>query len=159
MTTTERPRSTRVLFRAVSATGVAFLSFGIVGSAWALVLQAQSGWGLATAARCCSDIDKAALGGLLASMFFVLSGSGVILLLHPVRAHLARQAGTAPPWWLHWMAVLLFVYSVGVFTLATVMAGMAEELEGFGPGIVTYCMLVGIGMLTAAWGFKRASEL
>ena len=109
--------------------------------------------------RCCIELAKASLGGALASMFFVLIGSGVLLLLHPIRAHLAKKAGKRAPRWLRWLAVVLTVYAVVVFTLATILAGMGEELEGFAVGIVMYCMLVGVGMLAAAWGFKRASEL
>ena len=153
MSAAERSRSTRVLYRSVSWTGGAFLSFGTLGTIWAAAtyLQTRNGGS--------GELDKAALGGILASMFFVLIGSGVILLLHPIRAHIAREEGKAVPRWLRWMALALAVYSVVVFVLATVLAGMAEDLEGFAGGIVTYCMLVGTGMLTAAWGFKRASEV
>lgn len=160
MSTTERSRSTVVLFRVVSWTGVGFLTFGTIGTIWSVIafVQVRTGWGLSGYERCCSDLDKASLGGMLASMFFVLIGSGVVLLLHPIRAHLARAAGKRTPRWLRWLALVLLVYAIGVFALATLLAGMPEELEGFAAGIVTYCMLVGIGMLTAAWGFKRASE-
>lgn len=151
MSAAERPRSTRVLFRAVSLAGGAFLTFGSFGTVWSVVSYLRNGAG--------GELDKASLGGILASMFFVLIGSGVILLLHPIRAHIARESGKAAPRWLRWMALALVVYATAVFVLATVLAGMAEDLEGFAGGIVTYCMLVGIGMLTAAWGFKRASEV
>ncbi|MBW3595416.1 MAG: hypothetical protein KY391_07535 [Actinobacteria bacterium] len=157
---TERAKSTRVLFRAVSWTGAGFFIFGTLGSAWSAVtfVQVRTGWGLTYYERCCIELGKAALGGALASMFFVLIGSAVILLLHPVRAHLARERGQRPPRWLRWAAVVLATYAVGVFILATLLAGMADGLEGFAVGIVSYCMLVGVGMLAAAWGFKRASE-
>ena len=160
MSATERPRSTRVLFRAVSWTGLVLFAFGLLGSFWSALtfVQVRTGWGLTEFQRCCTELDKASLGGMLASMFFVLIGSGVVLLLHPIRAHLARNSGKPMPRWLIWMAFGLVVYAVAVFSLATILAGMAEELEGFATGIVTYCMLVGVGMLTAAWGFKRASE-
>ena len=160
MSAAERPRGTRVLFRVVSVAGASFLGFGTLGSGWSLFtfVQVRTGWGLSEYERCCVQLDKASLGGMLSSMFFVLIGSGVILLLHPIRAHLARDSGKPMPRWLKWMAFGLAVYAVAVFSLATVLAGMGEELEGFAAGIVTYCMLVGVGMLTAAWGFKRASE-
>lgn len=156
----ERSRATRILFGVVSWTGIGFFTFGSLGSFWSLFtfIQVRTRWGLDPYERCCLDLGKAALGGMLASMFFVLIGSAVVLLLHPVRAALARAAGKRPARWLAWLAVILVVYSVGVFTLATVLAGMADELEGFASGIVSYCMLVGVGMLAAAWGFKRASE-
>ncbi len=109
--------------------------------------------------RCCLELGKASLGGALASMFFVLIGSAVILLLHPIRAHLSRADGRRPPRWLRWAAAVMAIYALGVFVLATVLAGMPDELEGFAAGIVSYCMLVGVGMLAAAWGFKRASEV
>ena len=149
------------MFRAVSATGAIFLILGAIGSVFALVtfVQVRTGWGLTPVERCCVELDKASIGGMLGSMFFVLIGSAVILLLHPIRAHLAKQAGKARARWLRWMAGGLVVYASGVFGLATFLAGMAEELEGFAMGIVTYCMLVGVGMLVAAWGFKRASEV
>ena len=159
--TRERSRATRILFRVVSWTGAGLLLFGTAGSAWALVTFAQvrTGWGLTRFERCCVDLQTASLGLALGSMFFVLVGSGVILLLHPIRAHLARERGKHPGRWLRWLAATLVAYAVGVFVLATVLAGMSEELKGFAVGIVSYCMLVGIGMLAAAWGFKRASEL
>lgn len=144
---TERSRSTRMLFRTVSWIGLGFLVFGSIGSVWSVLtfLQVRTAW-------------KASLGGGLASMFFVLIGSAVILLLHPIRAHLAREAGRQPPRWLRWIAGVLVLYALLVFVLATVLAGMPEELEGYAGGLVTYCMLVGVGMLAAAWGFKCASE-
>ena len=156
----ERSRGTRILFGIVSWTGIGFFILGSFGSFWSLLtfVQVRTGWGLDPYERCCVDLGKASLGGMLASMFFVLIGSAVVLLLHPIRAALARAAGKRPPRWLRWLAAVLVVYSVGVFTLATVLAGMADELEGFASGIVSYCMLVGVGMLAAAWGFKRASE-
>ena len=161
MSTSERSRSTRLLFRIVSWTGIGFLTFGTIGSAWALLtfVQIRTGWGLSPYERCCLPLGKASLGGVLASMFFVLIGSGVILLLHPIRAHLARKAGRPPARWLRWLSLALGVYAFGVFLLATILAGMSDQLDGFAVGIVMYCMLVGVGMLAAAWGFKRASEV
>lgn len=160
MTAPQRSRGTRVLFRAVSWTGAGFFLFGTVGSVWSVItfVQVRTGWGLTEYERCCIDLGKVSLGGALASMFFVLIGSAVILLLHPIRTHLSRASGRPPPRWLRWAAAVMMVYAVGVFTLATILAGMPRELEGFAMGIVSYCMLVGIGMLAAAWGFKRASE-
>jgi len=156
----QRSRATKLLYRAVSWTGAGFFLFGTVGSMWSIIafVQVRTGWGLTEYERCCMDLGKASLGGALASMFFVLIGSAVILLLHPIRARLSRQSGRRPRW-LRWAAVTLAAYAVGVFVFATVLAGMADELEGFAAGIVSYCMLVGIGMLAAAWGFKRASEV
>ena len=152
---------TQTLYRIVSWAGVGFFVFGTIGSMFSIVtfVQVRTGWGLTEAEACCSELGKASLGGALASMFFVLIGSAVLLLLHPIRARRAREAGRTPPRWLRWLAVLMVAYSVGVFGLATAIAGMAEDLEGFAVGIVSYCMLVGVGMLAAAWGFKRASEL
>jgi hypothetical protein len=157
----DRSRGTRLLFGVVTGAGVVFFLLGSLGSFWSLFtfVQVRMGWGLDPYERCCIDLGKASLGGILASMFFVLVGSAVVLLLHPIRAALARSAGRPPARWLKWFALILVIYSVGVFTLATVLAGMADELEGFASGIVSYCMLVGVGMLAAAWGFKRASEV
>ena len=161
MSRVEDSRRTKVLYRATSITGICLFAFGAIGSTWSLItfVQVRTGWGLTTYERCCVELGKASLGGALASMFFVLIGSGVILLLHPIRAHFARQAGKKPARWLKWFALLLLLYAVVVFGMATVLAGMGDDLEGFAVGIVMYCMLVGVGMLAAAWGFKRASEL
>ena len=158
---TRMPSRTRLLFRIVSWTGAGFMTVGTLGTVWSTVtfVQVRTGWGLTAHERCCVELGKAALGSELASMFFFLVGSGVILLLHPVRAHLARESGKRPTRRLKVLAFVLLIYSIAVFTLATVLAGMAEDLDGFAAGIVTYCMLVGVGMLTAAWGFKRASEV
>ncbi len=158
---TERSRGTRLLYAIVMATGTCLFAFGSIGSLWSLItfVQLRTGWGLSEIDRCCSQLGKASLGGALASMFFILMGSAVILLLHPIRAHLVRVEGKRRPRWLIWFAGGLAFYSLASFVLATVLAGMAESLQGFATGIVTYCMLVGVGMLAAAWGFKRAHEL
>lgn len=158
--TEERSCSTRVLYAAVSSVGAALFFFGSLGSIWAAVtfVQVRTGWGITPVERCCTGLGKASLGGILASVFFVLVGSGVILLLHPIRARSARRQGRTPARWLRWFALLLLVYAAGVFSLATAVAGLRDEFESFTVGLVTYCMLVGVGMLAAAWGFKRASE-
>ena len=109
--------------------------------------------------RCCLDLAKASLGGALASMFFVLVGSAVILLLHPIRMHMARRARRSlRARWLKAFAFVMGTYAFVVFALATFLAGIPEEFDGFATGIVSYCMLVGVGMVAASWGFKRASE-
>jgi hypothetical protein len=149
------------MYSIVSWVGIGFFAFGSVGSLWSVItfVQVRTGWGLTPVERCCMELGKASLGGALASMFFVLMGSAVILLLHPIRVHLATTRDHPPRrWWLRGLAILMGAYGVGVFVLATFLAGIAAELEGFAVGIVTYCMLVGMGMLAASWGFKRASE-
>lgn len=157
----ERSRGTRLLYGIMSWVGIGFFTFGSIGSLWSLAtfVQVWTGWGLTPMERCCLDLGKASLGGALASMFFVLIGSAVILLLHPIRAHLARTKERSPrSRWLRFFAVVMGAYAVVVFALATFLAGIPEELDGFASGIVTYCMLVGAGMVAASWGFKRASE-
>jgi hypothetical protein len=150
------------MYAIVSWVGIGSFTFGSLGSAWSIVtfVQVRTGWGLSSFERCCTELGKASLGGALASMFFVLMGSAVILLLHPVRIHIAKKRERRPRYgWLRWLAFLMGAYGIGVFVLATFLAGIAEELEGFAVGIVMYCMLVGVGMLAASWGFKRASEV
>jgi hypothetical protein len=162
MSTQERSKGTRWLYSVVSWVGIGSFALGSLGSAWSIAtfVQVRTGWGLSSFERCCTELGKASLGGALASMFFVLLGSAVILLLHPVRVHLAKKRERpARHGWLRWFAFLMGAYAVGVFVLATFLAGIAAELEGFAVGIVTYCMLVGVGMMAAAWGFKRASEV
>jgi hypothetical protein len=150
------------MYSIVSWVGIGFFAFGSVGSAWSIAtfVQVRTGWGLSPFERCCTELGKASLGGALGSMFFVLMGSAVILLLHPIRVHISARRERTPRYrWLRWFAFLMGAYGLGVFVLATFLAGIAEELEGFAVGIVTYCMLVGVGMVAASWGFKRASEV
>lgn len=157
----ERSLGTRLLYGVVSWVGIGFFTFGSIGSLWSLAtfVQVRTGWGLTEVERCCLDLGKASLGGALASMFFVLIGSGVILLLHPIRMHMARKKQRSPrSRWLRFFAFVMGFYAILVFALATFLAGIPHELEGFATGIVTYCMLVGAGMVAASWGFKRASE-
>lgn len=157
----ERSRGTKLLYGIVSGVGITLFTLGSVGMVWSVAtfVQVRTGWGLTPLERCCLDLGKASLGGALASMFFVLIGSSVILLLHPIRMHIARRARRSlRAWWLKLFAVVMGIYAFAVFALATFLAGIPEELDGFATGIVTYCMLVGVGMVAASWGFKRASE-
>jgi hypothetical protein len=90
-------------------------------------------------------------------MFFFLVGSGVVLIS---RYELAgRSKSDAPsPRWTKPVAVLLFVTGFGSIGLATLFAGMTKEFGEATVGIVSYCMLMGVGLLFSGWGLKRAGD-
>jgi hypothetical protein len=160
MNATDR-RKTAILFRIVIWAGVACFVYGVVITLTSTVafVQVRTGWGLTTFERCCRDLAVASLGGALSGMFFALLGSAVILLLQPIRLMRLRKEGRGLGRWPKVLAAIMAVYALGVFAFATSVAGMSELFDSFTPGIVTYCMLVGVGMLGVAWGFKRASEV
>ena len=145
----------------VTLIGIALGLFGVVTVAGSVlvVVQYKTGWGLTPLQRCCDeDWGKAALAGILSGMFFILVGAGA-LLLSRLRNPTAAEARAEPsPRWTMPVVVLLFVCGVGSIVLATVFAGMTEEFGDAAVGIVSYCMLMGVGLLFAGWGLKRARD-
>lgn len=146
-------------FVAIGATlkwiGIAGLAMGVVGSVYAVVtaIQTRTGWGLSPLERCClrGDLNKAALALLLGSMFFVLAGAGLILIARP----LIRLRS---PRWPTWLARSLFVYSACSIALGVVLVVQLRERVASTValvGMVSYCLLVALGLLIASWGFKR----
>ena len=148
------------LFRAlVKWVGLATMLFGGGSVVWALVaiIQYKTGWGV-------NDLDlqdpdrfaRVALSLLLSGMFFFLVGSGAVLI--------ARYEGRSsspdnrPPRWTKPVTILLFVSGFGSIGLATLFAGMTEEFGDATVGIVSYCMLIGVGLLFSGWGLKRAGD-
>lgn len=131
------------------------------GSAYAVLtaIQTQTGWGLSTLERCCmrGDLNKAALALLLGSMFFVLAGSGLILICRPL---LGLRRGIATPRWPTWVARSLFVYSACSIALGIILVFelRGQVVGGSLAGLVSYCVLVGVGLLVACWGLKRFAE-
>lgn len=139
--------------------GILTMIFGGATMLWALwvILQYKTGWGLTRL-----DLEdptewaRVALSLLLSGMFFFLVGSGIVLLS---RYGTAPATADAPvPRWVKPVSILLFVTGFGSIGLATLFAGMTSEFGEATAGIVSYCMLMGVGLLFSGWGLKRAGE-
>ncbi len=142
--------------------GLSGVAFGGAGSAYALVaaVQTRTGWGLSATEACCmrGDLNKAALALLLGCMFFVQAGSGLILISRPL-TRFGRDAVKLR--WPRWVAVALYVYSACSIALAVILVSELRGHVGSGGsliGLVSYCVLVGIGLLIASWGLKRYAD-
>ena len=140
--------------------GVLTMAFGGGTILWALwvIIQYKTGWGLTQFERQdAGDWARIALSLLLSGMFFLLVGSGVVLITrYDVRA--TSDPDAPPPRWTRPVVVLLFVTGAGSIGLATVFAGMTKEFGEATAGIVSYCMLTGVGLLFSGWGLKRAGD-
>ena len=140
--------------------GLATMLFGGATIAWALwvIVQYKTGWGLSQFELATSDNwARAALALLLSGMFFFLVGSGAALISRYEFRGSAEPADK-PPRWTKPVTVLLFVTGFGSIGLATLFAGMTKEFGDATVGIVSYCMLIGVGLLFSAWGLKRAGD-
>lgn len=153
------PPSFRVFGAVLKWAGLTTVAVGGVGSAYAVmtVIQTRTGWGLSTLERCCmrGDVNKAALALLLGSMFFVVAGAGVILIARP----LTRPRPDSR--WPRWLARSLFVYSACTIALAVILIRElgGRTLPGASlAGLVSYCVLVAVGLLIASWALKRFTE-
>lgn len=142
--------------------GLSALVTGGIGSAYAVLtaVQTRMGWGLSPLERCCmrGSLNKAALALLLGSMFFVLAGAGLVLISRPL---LRLRSGVRRLRWPRWIARSLFVYSACSIALALVIViELRDQVDSAGAlaGLVTYCVLVGIGLLVASWGLTRFAE-
>ena len=140
--------------------GLLTMAFGGVTILWALwvIIQYKTGWALTQFER--QDADawaRIALGLLLSGMFFFLVGSGVVLI---ARYEISGKSDpdAPPPRWTKPVAMLLFVTGFGSIGLATLFADMTEEFGEATTGIVSYCMLMGVGLLFSGWGLKRSGE-
>lgn len=138
--------------------GVLTMTFGGLTILWALwvILQYKTGWGLTQFERQdAGDWARIALSLCLSGMFFFLVGSGVVLISrYEVRSKADPDAPA--PRWTKPVVVLLFVAGAGSIGLATLFAGMTKEFGDATAGIVSYCMLTGVGLLFSGWGLKRA---
>ncbi|MDP9067110.1 MAG: hypothetical protein M3N53_02025 [Actinomycetota bacterium] len=140
--------------------GLSGLVMGGLGTGYAIMtaVQTQTGWGLSTLERCCmtDDLNKAALALLLGSMFFVLAGAGLVLISRPL---IRFRGSIGKVRWPTWVARSLYVYSACSIALAIIFL---MELRGVPAqwlaGLVSYCVLVGIGLLIASWGLKRFAD-
>lgn len=140
--------------------GLLTLFFGVLGTVWAVWMlgRAEAGWGLSISSSFRGDYTRAALASALSSMFFVIAGAGLVLLSRPLEVRMKPSQQQGPPRWLFALAFVLAIYGIASICLATLLAGLAEHLQGAAVGIVSYCMVAGAGSLIAAWGLKRASE-
>jgi hypothetical protein len=150
----------RHLRRIIRVIGMLTMLFGGITIVWALwaVVQYKTGWGLSTFEReNAEDWARIALSLLLSGMFFFLVGSGIVLVSrYEVRG--TTDPDAPPPRWTKPVAILLFVTGFASIGLATLFAGMREEFGEATVGIVSYCMLMGCGLLFSGWGLKRAGD-
>lgn len=141
--------------------GLSGLVVGASGSGYAVftAVQTRTGWGLSALERCCmtGNLNKAALALLLGSMFFVLAGAGLILISRPL---LVFRRTVRKLRWPTWVARSLYVYSACSIALAVILVLelRGHVVAGSLAGLVSYCVLVGLGLLIASWGLKRFAE-
>lgn len=149
----------RFVRSAIKWVGLATMLFGGGTVLWALVaiVRYKMGWGV-------SDLDlqdpdrfaRVALSLLLSGMFFFLVGSGALLIARYEGRSSSPDDG--PPRWTKPVMILLFASGAGAIALATLFAGMTDEFGHATVGIVSYCMLIGVGLLFSGWGLKRAGD-
>lgn len=140
--------------------GLATMLFGGATILWALwvIVQYKTGWGLSEFERQASDDwARIALSLLLSGMFFFLVGSGAALISRYELKGSTEQLDRSPRWTKP-VTLLLFVTGFGSIGLATLFAGMTKEFGDATAGIVSYCMLIGVGLLFSGWGLKRAGD-
>ena len=150
----------KVIRAVVKWVGLLTMLFGGGTIVWALVVivQYKTGWGLSELDRTTADDwGRIALSLLLSGMFFFLVGAGAVLISrYELRGTQAPDA--RPPRWTRFIYYLLLVSGFGSIGLATLFAGMTKEFGEATVGIVSYCMLIGVGLLFSAWGLKRAGH-
>lgn len=145
--------------RMIRWTGFLVMAFGGISMLWASVIlvQLQTGWGMTPLEQCCSKAGTYALALLVSGMFFFLIGAGAVLLSKMgLRGDI--ESGASPRW-MRVLPAILFATGAGAILIATIFAGMAEEFGDATAGIVSYCMLIGVGLLFAGWGLKRARDV
>jgi hypothetical protein len=135
--------------------GLAAVGFGFFGTAVAIWSVVESNVVALRDDLLATQVGKAALALLLGCMFFVLAGAGLVLISRPLLR--VPVDGERTPRWPVWMARALFAYSAGALAVAVILM---TELGGRTSsrviaGLVTYCVMVGGGLLVAAWGMKR----
>lgn len=139
--------------------GLGTMIFGGITILWALwvIVRYKTGWGLSEIDHTSDDWARIALSLLLSGMFFFLVGAGAVLISR-YGINRSEEPSTKVPRWVKPVMVLLFVSGFGSIALATVFAGMTDEFGDATAGIVSYCMLIGVGLLFSGWGLKRAGD-
>lgn len=141
--------------------GFVLIAVGALTVGWAatVVIRYQTGWGLTALQRCCDDTwGTAALAGFVSGMFFVLAGAAGVLISKMRFFGPTEKTRDGSPRWTMPLVILLFACGVASIVLATVFAGMGREFGDATVGIVSYCMLIGVGLLFSGWGLKRARD-
>lgn len=140
--------------------GLSAIGVGVFGTLFSLLtaIRIQTGWGLTAVQQCCEtdEMNTAALALLLGSMFFVVAGSGLVLIARPLLPVRAPGSGLR---WPRWLARSLFVYSACSVAVGLIILVEADGVTGASVGMFVYCVLVGIGSLLASWGLKRFAEV
>lgn len=140
--------------------GLSAIGAGVIGTLAALLtaIRVRTGWGLTELQRCCEtgEMNTAALALVLGSMFFIVAGSGLVLISRPL---LPVRAVGSPLRWPRWLARSLFVYSAGSVAVGVIILAEASfAITVATAGMFVYCLLVGAGLLLASWGLKRFAE-
>jgi len=153
------PRPLRTFGSVLKWIGLTAVATGGSGTVIAMItaVRTQTGWGLSDFERCCrtDELNTAALALLLGSMFFVVAGSGLILISRPLLPQ--RSVGSSRPW--RWLARSLFVYSACSLAVGIILLGELRDVATVAAvGIFSYCVLVAVGLLLASWGLKRFAE-
>lgn len=148
------------LFKTIARfAAVGTMLFGAATILWGLsmIVRYKTGWAFSAGQLQSSDEwAKVALSLLLSGMFFFLVGSGLLLVTRMDRP--PSDAEESAPRWTKPVTVSLYICGFGSIALATVFAGMTKEFGDATAGIVSYCMLMGVGLLFSGWGLKRAGE-
>ena len=154
------PPTLSVFGAAMKWIGLSAIAMGALGTLFALLtaVRVQTGWGLTTFQRCCEtdEMNTAALALLLGSMFFVVAGSGLVLIARPLLPVRAPGSGLR---WPRWLARSLFVYSACSVAIGLIILVEAQGVTGAAIGMFVYCVLVGVGSLLASWGLTRFAEV
>jgi hypothetical protein len=134
-------------------TGLFGIGFGGVSSVFAVgsfFTEADAKWMV-------GHINKAALALMLGGMFFMVAGSGLVLISRP----LVPVSPERPLRWPRILAYGLYAYSAAVFGLAVILIiDLGDATSGrIVAGLVAYCVLVAIGLLISSWGLKRFADV
>lgn len=155
------PRPLALVGKLLKWIGLSAVALGGFGTGFAAVtaIRVQTGWGLSEFDLCCrvDDMNTAALALLLGSMFFVVAGSGLVLISRPLLP--VRAAGSSLRW-PRWLSRSLFIYSAGSVALGIILLIELNEFATTAAvGVFAYCVLVAVGLLLASWGLKRFAEV
>ena len=140
--------------------GFLSIAFGLVVTGWALWewLRLWMETHPAIERLEAGEYARVAFAALVGGMFFLVAGSGIVLISFMKMQTVHAEHEERPRWWLKVLALFVSAVGIGAMLLATVFAGMSGYFEDFTGGIVSYFMMAGVGLLIAAWGLKRAGD-